>query len=176
MISCLLCFIMNVFCSNCRGLKDHGRLETIVNQCLQKRSDLNNLCICLQETKITDITNNQLKILKHYHLSYNIYPSEGQSGGLLTIFPENYVPLNTHKSSNTISLHFSQHNFTLTTTYIKPTDFHLQQFLSDILAIENFQCNTHFICGDFNALLSSNCTSNRYVANNDGSSQISSNY
>ena len=72
-----------------------------------------------------------------------------------------------HKSSNTISIHFSQHNFTLTNTYIKPTDYHLQQFLSDILAIENFRCNTHVICGDLNALPSSSCTSNRNVANND---------
>ena len=161
-----LCFETNVFSLNCRGLKDHGRLQIIVNQCL-KHSDLDNLCICLHETKITNITNNHLKILEHYHLSYNKYPSEGQSGGLLTIFPENYILLNTHKSSNTKSLQFSQHNFTLTNTYIKPTDYHLQQFLSVILAIENFQCNTHVICGDFNALPSFDCTSNRYVANND---------
>ena len=158
---------MNVFSFNCRGLKDHRRLQTIVNQCLQKQSDLDNLSICLHETKITNITNNHLKILEHYHLSYHIYPSEGQSGGLLTIFPEKYKMLNMHKSSNTISIHFSQHNFTLTNTYIKPTDYQLQQFLSDTLAIENFECNTHVICGDINALPSSSCTSNRNVANND---------
>ena len=155
------CFLFKLWRS-----ESHGRLQIIVNQCL-KHSDLDNLCICLHETKITNITNNHLKILEHYHLSYNKYPSEGQSGGLLTIFPENYILLNTHKSSNTKSLQFSQHNFTLTNTYIKPTDYHLQQFLSVILAIENFQCNTHVICGDFNALPSSDCTSNRYVANND---------
>ena len=158
---------MNVFSLNCRGLKDHRRLQTVVNQCLQKHSDLDNLCICLQEIRITNITNNHLKILEHYHLSYHLYSSESQSEGLLTIFPENYKVLNMHKSSNTISIHFSQHNFTLTNTYIKPTDYHLQQFLSDILAIENFKCNTHVICGDLNALPSSNCTSNHNVANND---------
>ena len=158
---------MIVFSLNCRGLKDHQRLQIFVNQCLQKRSDLDNLCICLQETKITNITKNHLKILEDYHLSYNIYPSEGQSGGLSTIFPENYIPLNTHKSSNTISIHFSQHNFTLTDTYIKTTDYHLQQFSTDIFTIENFHCNTHIISGEFNTLPSSDCTSNRHVANND---------
>ena len=158
---------MNVFSLNCRGLKEHRRLQTIVNQCIQKHSDLDNLCICLQETKLSNLTNNHLKILAHYHLSYNLYPAESQSGALLTIFPENFTLLNTHKSSNTIGIHSSQHNFTLTNTYIKPTDYHLQQFLSDILAIEQFHCNTRIICGDFNALPSSNCTSNRHVANND---------
>ena len=151
----LLCFVMNVFSSNCRGLKQNRRLQTIVNQCMQKHSHLDNLCICLQETKISNITNNHLKILEHYHLSYNLYPSEGQSRGLLTIFSDNYILLNTHKSSNTISIHFAQHNFTLTNTYINPTDNDLQQFLADILTIEKCHCNTHIICGDFNAFPSS---------------------
>ena len=97
---------MNVFSLNCRGLKDHRRLQIIVNQCIRKHSDLDNLCICLQETKISNITNNHLKILEHYHLSYKFYPSDGQSGGLITIFPANYIPLTTHKLSNTISIHF----------------------------------------------------------------------
>ena len=113
------------------------------------------------------MTNNHLKILEHYHIFYNIYPSQGQSGRLLTIFLEKYKTLNTHTSSNTKSLQFSQHNFTLTNTYIEPTDYHLQQFLSDILAIEKFHCNTHIICGGCNALPSSDCTSNRDIANND---------
>ena len=75
--------------------------------------------------------------------------------------------LRTHKSPNTISIHFSQHNFTLTNIYIKPTDYHLQQFLSDILAVEQFHCDTHILCGDFNALRSADCTSSCHVANND---------
>ena len=158
---------MNVFSLNCRGLQDHRRLQITVNQCIRKPSDLDNLCICLQETKISNITNNHLKILEHYQLSYKFYPSDGQSGGLITIFAANYIPLNTYRSFNTISIHFSQHNFTLTNTYIKPTDYHLQQFLTDILAIEQFHCDTHIICDDFNALPSSDCTSNRQVANND---------
>ena len=158
---------MNAFSLNCRGLKVHRRLQRFVNQCIRKHSDLDNLCICLQETKISNITKNHLKILKHYHLSYVFYPSDSQSGGLITIFPANYIPLHTYKSSNTKSIHSSQHNFTLTNTYIKPTDYHLQQFLTDILAIEQFHCDTHIICGDFNALPSSDCTSNRQVANND---------
>ena len=158
---------MNSFSLNCRGLKDHRRLQTIVNHCIQKHSDLDNLCMCLQETKLSNLTNNHLKILAHYHLSYNLYPAEGQSGGLLTIFPENFTLLEIHKTSNTISIHFSQHNFTLTNIYIKPTDYHLQQFLSEILAIEQFHCNTHIICGDFNALPSVDCTSSCHVANND---------
>ena len=158
---------MNVFSLNCRGLKDHRRLQIIMNQCIRKHSDLDNLCICLQETKISNVTNHHLKILEHYHLTYKFFPSDGQSGGLMTIFPANYVPLNTHKSSNMISIHFSQHNVTLTNTYIRPTDYHLQQFLSDVLVIEQFHCSTHIICGDFNALPSSEGTSNRQVANND---------
>ena len=158
---------MNVFSFNCRGLKDHRRLQTIVNNCIRKLSDLANLCMCLKETKISNLSNNHLKILAHYHLSYILYPADGQSGELLTIFPENFTVLRTHKSSNTISIHFSQHNFTLTNIYIKPTDYHLQQFLSDILAIEQFQCDTHIICGDFNALPSADCTSNCHIANND---------
>ena len=144
--------MMNVFSLNCRGLKDHRRLQTIVNNCIRKHSDLDNLCICLQETKISNVTNHHLKILEYYHLTYKFFPSDGQSGGLMTIFPANYVLLNTHKSSNTISLHFSQHNVTLTNTYIRPTDYHLQQFLADVLVIEQFHCSTHIICGDFNAL------------------------
>ena len=159
--------MMNVFSSNCRGLKDHRRLQTIVINCIRKLSDLDNLCICLQETKLSDLSNNHLKILANYHLSFILYPADGQSGGLLTIFPDNFTVLRTHKSSNTISIHFSQHNFTLTNIYIKPTDYHLQQFLSDILAIEQFQRDTHIICGDFNALPSADCTSNCHVANND---------
>ena len=158
---------MNVFSFNCRGLKDHRRLQTIVNNCIRKLSDLDNLCMCLQETKISNLSNNHLKILAHYHLSYILYPADGQSGGLLTIFPENFTVLRTHESSNTISIHFSQHNSTLTNIYIKPTDYHIQQFLSDILAIEQFQCDTHIICGDFNALPSADCTSNCHIANND---------
>ena len=96
--------------------------------------------MCLQETKLSNLSNNHLKILAHYHLSYILYPAECQSGGLLTIFPENFTLLETHKSSNTISIHFSQLNFTLTNIYIKPTDYHLQHFLSDIFAIEQFHC------------------------------------
>ncbi len=159
--------MMNVFSLNCRGLKDHRRLQTIVNNCIRKLSDLDNLCMCLQETKISNLSNNHLKILAHYHLSYILYPADGQSGGLLTIFPKNFTVLGTHKSPNTISIHFSQHTFTLTNIYIKPTDYHLQQFLSDILAIEQFHCETHILCGDFNALPSVDCTSSCHVANND---------
>ena len=171
-----LVLIFLLFCNECLFIElsslqlktnCHKRLQIIVNQCIRKHSDLDSLCICLQETKISNITNNHLKIKEHYHLSYKFYPSDGQSGGLMTISPANYIPLSTHKSSNTISIHFSQHNSTLTNTYIKPTDYHLQQFLTDILAIEQFHCDTHIICGDFNALPSSDCTSNRQVANND---------
>ena len=158
---------MNVFSLNCRGLKDHRRLQTIVNNCIRKTSDLDNLCMCLQETKLSNLSNNHLKILAQYHLSYILYPADGQSGGLLTAFPKNFTVLGTHKSPNTISNHFSQHTFTLTNIYIKPTDYHLQQFLSDILAIEQFHCDTHILCGDFNALPSGDCTSSCHVANND---------
>ena len=123
--------------------------------------------MCLQETKLSNLSNNHLKILAHYHLSYVLYPADGLSGGLLTIFPKNFTVLRTHKSPNTISIHFPQHTFTLTNIYIKPTDYHLQQFLSDILAIEQFPCDTHILCGDFNALPSADCTSSCHVANND---------
>ena len=158
---------MKVCSLNCQGLKDHRRLQTIVNNCIRKLSDLDNLCMCLQETKLSNLSNNHLKVLAHYHLSYTLYPAEGQSGGLLTFFLENFTLLEAHKSSNTISIHFSLHNFTLTNIYIKPTDYHLQQLLSDILAIEQFHCDTHSICGDFNALPSVDCTSSCHVANND---------
>ena len=78
--------MMNVFSLNCRGLKDHRRLQTIMNNCVLNLSDLDNLCMCLQETKLSNLSNNHLKILAHYHLSYILYPVDGQSGGLLTIF------------------------------------------------------------------------------------------
>ena len=96
--------MMNVFSLNCRGLKDHRRLQTIMNNCIRQLSDLDNLCMCLQETKFSNLRNNHLKILAHYQLSYILYPADGQSGGLLTIFLENFTVLRTYKSSNTISI------------------------------------------------------------------------
>ena len=98
---------MNVFSLNCQGLKDHRRLQTIVNNCIRKFSDLDNLCMCLQETKLSNLTNNHLKILAHYHVSYILYPAGGQSGGLLKIFSKIFTVLGTHQSPNTISIHFS---------------------------------------------------------------------
>ena len=77
-----------IFCVNIRGLASPTKLLQLLDK-IEKLRKSKTFCILLQETKIWKLTVQHEKILKINKLKYEFVPAIMNSGGLLTIVPQN---------------------------------------------------------------------------------------
>ena len=92
--------------------------------------------------------------MKINKLKYEAVPAIMNSGGLMTIFPENcvYEVIGKTNTCLTITLTIENQNTTIVNTYINPKDTLAENFLASIDELNLEYHQDLIIAGDFNAI------------------------
>ena len=142
---------MEVFSLNCRGLGSSQRLIevcSLVNKA--KHSDF--FVISLQETKLSELKKQHLKIIETEKLKYILTPSVGASGGLICIFPETTQAQKIAECSDCQAIHLISENVLILNSYINPKDTSLTSFMSFMNDLELEKFEQVYLVGDHNAI------------------------
>ena len=120
---------MGVFSLNCRDLGSSQRLIEVCSL-VNRAKHADSFIISLQETKLSEIKKQHLKVIETEKLKYIPTPSVGASGGLRCIFPERTHAHKNAECSDCQAIHSIRENILILNSYITPKDTSLTSFMS----------------------------------------------
>ena len=145
--------LIELFCVNVRGLANSTKLIQLLEK-IEKNRKTKTFCVLIQETKLWNLRVEHEKILKINKLKYEAVPAIMNSGGLMTIIPENckYEVIGKTNTCLTITLTVEKQNTTIVNTYINPKDTLAENFIASIEELNLEYHQELNIAGDFNAI------------------------
>ena len=94
------------------------KLMSIIEVC-KRKSNNQMFVLCIQETKLMNLTNILINILRFNQLEYCITPANKKSGGLLTVWSKDITDAYMYSSHSACHVvHFLSFNFYLCNTYL----------------------------------------------------------
>ena len=142
---------VDCFSCNVRGLKNPERLVEICDIVKNTSKSKNNI-ITIQETKIHILKEEQKRVLKSFNLAYDIVPTRGTAGGLLTLFPKSLTVKPVIKTDNVLALALNQNGPIICNVYINPKDYHMKAFEIASEDLRELADSGILFMGDFNAI------------------------
>jgi exonuclease III len=143
---------MRILIWNARGLGDDDKNETIQKTLLEANADF----ICLQETKLTEISVFKARNFLPPRLTEFVYqPSEGASAGLIIAWnPKNHCVqvIDSRKHAITVAVQASSDDtfFTLTNVYAPCDHGERTLFFDEIKQLQNDIAGPWMLAGDYN--------------------------
>lgn len=141
-------------CWNVRGLGDLDKCGDVLAELLSSNPDL----VFLQETKLSDISNQKLYSFIPRCLNASVYAdANGSSGGILSAWNDaNFNCICSSATPNTLSVHLqstsSDLSMFITNIYAPSTPEHRLPFLAEIQSITPPANTPWMLCGDFNMI------------------------
>ena len=143
---------VDFFSLNVRGLSNPERLTEVCNM-TKNQSHSNKKVIALQETKLSKTKEEHEKILKKFGFSYKMVPANGNSGGLMILYPSTFNVTPIVKNENMLAIDLSHNGcdtLIIANIYINPKDHKIANLEAAFAEIE--QDKNIIAMGDFNAI------------------------
>ena len=141
--------IPHIFDLNSFGMGDPDKLLATIKLC-KKHCNNKNFIICIQESKVANLSATQLLILEQFKLEYALTPSVSKSGGLITIWSSTLRGEASYPSSSHMNIYFPSLNLNLVNCYLSPHDYEAK-VQRVIKSVKKFPVDsTIVVTGDFN--------------------------
>ena len=140
----------DIFTLNSFGLGSSSKLLSIIADC-EKHSNRSQI-ICIQETKLTTLSNTLLSIIRLHNLEHYLSPANNKSGGLLTMWSKNLKLLDVVASNEACHILKFEHDLLICNTYLNPSE-HVKKFelLRSTVTPLPLSNKRFFLVGDFNS-------------------------
>ncbi|MEM6402862.1 MAG: reverse transcriptase family protein, partial [Cyanobacteria bacterium P01_D01_bin.116] len=159
-----LCFLTFNIC----GLSDVKKLLIVLEKGLELAKK-DNLILCIQECKVSKLSQNHINILDFFNMNYTYTPcNETFSGGLLTIYPKTLTFTEMYSSLNLQFFHIKEKDILVGNVYINSNNFNgcIEQ-IEEALQISNTTDYNLVLVGDFNCFKNKNHSTNSNLKNCD---------
>ncbi|OAY83301.1 putative ribonuclease H protein [Ananas comosus] len=146
--------MLGVCCWNVRGLNSSSK-RNAVRAVISKHC---NRIVCLQESKVTFVSNSFLRSIGRPFLNKCVYlESDGTSGGVITcwnsrLFTGHDVLVRKYSITVLLSHAKSGTNFYVTNVYGPATWGGKEEFFTEVAQLKSFCKGCWIICGDFNCI------------------------
>ena len=138
---------------NIRGLNNPQRLIEVCN-IAKNYSKSKKIIITLQETKLTNMKETHLRILKQFNLEFEFVPAIQNAGGLLTLYSNTLKVIPKVKTQSVLVLALDHvgpgKNPMIANVYINPRDHKLESLKESLSEID--PDSNLIVLGDFNAI------------------------
>ena len=162
-----MCEKPDIFSANIFSIGNPAKLHSLIKKCqVLKKSP--SFILCIQEAKISKLTNIHLSLLDKYNVLFDFIPGSNNSGGFLTLWSSNLSPAKRIASSTGFQLlKFVKLDWFVINVYANPISF--RATLNSLKLSIRFLPNKSKIImmGDFNALSYDNINSSSILKLND---------